>query len=156
VLSIKTNGMLTISSSTIARHELYINEIEFTHKDEVSLFGFLHDCGKFFETQYIISRKDLQILLSQNKAGIEILWQIENLFAGPHAAPASLNLIDLFGTTQVFDTCEIKLDVPHYQDELGNLKPSPGKELFFIEEVIPLNLAGEAKALRRPSKPASF
>ena len=136
--------MLTTPSNTFARHELYVNEIEFTRKDEVSLFGFMQDCGKFFETQYVISRKDLQILLSQNKAGIEILWQIEKLFAEPHAAPASLNLIDLFGTTQVFDTCEIKLDVPFYQDELGNLKPIRSKELFFIEEVTPLNKTGEA------------
>jgi len=148
--------MLTTASNTFARHELYINEIEFTHKDEVSLFGFLQDCGKFFETQYIISRKDLQILLSQNKAGIEILWQIENLFAGPHAAPASLNLIDLFGTTQVFDTCEVKLDVPHYHDEQGNLKPCPGKELFFIEEVTPLNRVGQAVAARPSATIASI
>ncbi len=140
--------MLTTPSNTFAKHELYVNEIEFTHKDEVSLFGFLQECGKFFETQYVISRKDLQILLSQNKAGIEILWQIEKLFAGPHAAPASLNLIDLFGTTQVFDTCEVKLDVPHYQDEQGNLKPCQTKELFFIEEVTPLNRIGKAPGAR--------
>lgn len=134
-----------MSTIPFAKHELYVNEIEFTCKEEVSLFGFLHDCGKFFETQYIISRKDLQILLSQNKAGIEILWQIETLFAGPHAAPASLNLIDLFGTTQVFDTCEIKLDVPHYHDQQGNLKPCHGNDLFFIEAVTPLNKTGEAR-----------
>jgi|GEM_PF-1335626 hypothetical protein len=143
--------MLTTPTIPFAKHELYVNEIEFTHKDEVSLFGFLQDCGKFFETQYVISRKDLQILLSQNKAGIEILWQIEHLFAGPHAAPASLNLIDLFGTTQVFDTCEIKLEVPFYQDEQGNLKPSRSKELFFIEKVTPLNRIGEAIGAR-PSR----
>ena len=138
--------MLTLPSIPFAKHELYINEIEFTRKDEVSLFGFLHDCGKFFETQYIISRKDLQILLSQHKAGIEILWQIETLFAGPHTAPASLNLIDLFGTTQVFDACEIKLAVPLYQNLQGHLKPCTGNDLFFIEEVTPLNKTGEAKS----------
>ena len=139
--------MSTTHSLPFAKHEIYVNEIEFTTKDEVSLFGFLQDCGKFFETQYIISRKDLQILLSQNRtAGIEILWQIENLFAGPHAAPASLNLIDLFGTTQVFDACEIKLDVPFYQDEHGNLMPCQSRELFFIEEVSPLKKSGEARA----------
>lgn len=143
--------MLTTPLNTFAKHELYVNEIEFTSREEISLFGFLQDCGKFFETQYVISRKDLQILLSQNKAGIEILWQIEHLFAGPHAAPASLNLIDLFGTTQVFDTCEIKLDVPFYRDELGNLRPSRNKELFFIEEVTPLNRAGEV-AYANPSR----
>jgi len=143
--------MLTAPSIPFAKHELYVNEIEFTYRDEVSLFGFLQDCGKFFETQYVISRKDLQILLSQNKAGIEILWQIEHLFAGPHATPASLNLIDLFGTTQVFDTCEIQLDVPLYRDEQGNLTPSRSNELFFVEKVTPLSRIGEA-AGSRPSR----
>jgi hypothetical protein len=142
--------MLPTNSIPFAKNEIYVNEIEFTAKDEVSLFGFIRDCGEFFETQYIISRKDLQILLSQNRtAGIEILWQIELLFAHPHSAPASLNLVDLFGTTQVFDACEIKLDVPFYQDELGNLKPCQNHELFFVEEVMPINRQGEP----RTSKP---
>jgi len=135
-------------SIPFAKNEIYVNEIEFTAKDEVSLFGFIQDCGKFFETQYIITRKDLQILLSQNKAGIEILWQIETLFAGPHATPASLNLIDLFGTTQVFDACEIKLDVPFYQDEHGNLSPCSSHEVLFVEEVTPLCRKGEARGLQ--------
>lgn len=137
--------MLT-APAPFAKHELYINEIEFTRKDEVSLFGFLHHGGKFFETQYIISRKGLQVLLSQNKAGIEILWQIERLFVGPHTSPASLNLIEMFGTTQVFDTYEIKLTAPIYQ---GNLKPLAGNDLFFIEEVTPLKRTGEAKTAFR-------
>ena len=138
--------MLPTNSTPFAKNEIYVNEIEFTAKDEVSLFGFIQDCGKFFETQYIISRKDLQILLSQNSnAGIEILWQIENLFAWPHSAPASLNLIDLFGTTQVFDACEIKLEVPFYQDEHGNPMPCHSHDLFFVEEVKPINRKGEAR-----------
>jgi len=140
--------MQPANSIPFAKNEIYVNEIEFTAKDEVSLFGFIQDCGKFFETQYIISRKDLQILLSQNRAGIEVLWQIEHLFAHPHSAPASLNLIDLFGTTQVFDACEIKLDVPFYQDELGNLKPCQTHELLFVEEVTPVNRKGEARGSR--------
>ena len=91
----------SISFNTLG---VYVNEIEFRTKEEVYLFGFIQDCGQFVETQYIISRKDLQILLSRNKrAGIEILWKIERLFVLPHEVPASLNLIDLFGTTQVFE-----------------------------------------------------
>jgi len=147
--------MSTIHSIPFAKHELYVNEIEFTRKDEVSLFGFLQECGKFFETQYIISRKDLQILLSQNSAGIEILWHIERLFAGPHATPASLNLVDLFGTTQVFDTCEIKLDVPFYQDEQGNLMPCQSHDLYFVEQVIPLDKKGEARGLKTEKNSAA-
>ncbi len=132
---------MTIAFPTpFAKHEIYVNEIEFRSKEEVSLYGFLHDCGQFHETQYVISRKDLQTLLSQNKrAGVEILWMIENLFVQPHASPASLNLIDLFGTTQVFEAGEIKLDVPFYEDEHGNLKPSAAREILFVEEVIPFD-----------------
>jgi hypothetical protein len=147
--------MLSNNASPLAKHEIYVNEIEFTHKDEVSLFGFLQHCGKFFETQYIISRKDLQILLSQNKAGIEILWQIENLFAYPHSSPASLNLIDLFGTTQVFDACEIKLTAPVYTARPGNLTPGQKHELFFIEQVTPLKRTGEARSVQTEKKFAS-
>jgi hypothetical protein len=137
--------MQTTNLKPLSRNEIYVNEIEFTCKDEVSLFGFIQDCGKFIETQYIISRKDLQILLSQNRnAGIEILWQIETLFAAPHSAPASLNLIDLFGTTQVFDACEITLELPLFREEQDEL---PGQKhfVFFVEEVLPLNLKGEAR-----------
>jgi hypothetical protein len=138
--------MSPANSMPFAKNEIYVNEIEFTNVDEVSLFGFLHDCGKFFETQYIITRKDLQILLSQNRrAGIEILWQIETLFAYPHSAPASLNLIDLFGTTQVFDACEIKLIAPICHNGPGNLAPGQTHELFFVEQVTPLKQTGEAR-----------
>jgi hypothetical protein len=138
--------MSPTNSNPLAKHELYVNEIEFTCKDEVSLFGFLQHCGKFFETQYIISRKDLQILLSHSgPAGIEILWQIENLFAYPHSAPASLNLIDLFGTTQVFDACEIKLGVPLFQNGGNSLMPGQSHDLFFVEEVTPHCKKGEAR-----------
>jgi len=148
--------MSPANASPLAKHEIYVNEIEFTHKDEVSLFGFLQHCGKFFETQYIISRKDLQILLSQNRpAGIEILWQIENLFAYPHSSPASLNLIDLFGTTQVFDACEIKLTAPIYFERPGNLMPGQNHELFFVEQVTPLKRTGEARTLNVERNSAS-
>ena len=126
--------MKATSSTLFTTREVYVNEIEFRSKEEVYLFGFLHDCGKFHETQYLISRKDLQTLLSRNKAGVEILWQIENLFVHPHAAPASINLIDLFGTTQVFEAWAIKLDTPAGADE--TLHPRNGG-LLFIEAIIP-------------------
>ena len=129
--------MKATNTSTLARHEIYVNEIVFFSKDEVSLFGFLHDCGKFFETQFVIGRNQLQMLLSNNPSGIEILWHIENLFAQPHRVPACINLVDLFGTTQVFEAQQIELDVPCYEDETGELKPCKSRELLFVEKIIP-------------------
>ncbi|MES2620112.1 MAG: hypothetical protein V4615_04600 [Bacteroidota bacterium] len=130
--------MTTIDNHTFARNEIYVNEIVFFSKEEVSLFGFLNQGQQFHETQYVINRKDLQLLLSQNKTGIEILWHIENLFVLPHEVPASLNLIDLFGTTQVFEANRIQLDIPFYKGADGELKPSGNNDLFFVQEVVPL------------------
>ena len=129
--------MTGTTNTTFAKREIYVNEIVFYAKDEVSLFGFIHEGGKFEETQFVIARNALQMLLSSNKAGIEILWHIENLFVQPHQVPAGINLIDLFGTTQVFAAQNIELDVPFYEDETGELKPCESRELLFVEQVIP-------------------
>ena len=129
--------MTATTSTTFAKGEIYVNEIVFYSKDEVSLFGFLHEGGKFHETQFVIARNALQMLLSNNKPGIEILWHIENLFMQPHRVPACINLIDLFGTTQVFEAQNIELDVPFYEDETGELKPCESHTLLFVEKIIP-------------------
>ena len=129
--------MTATTNTTFAKREIYVNEIVFYAKDEVSLFGFIHEGGKFEETQFVIARNALQMLLSANKPGIEILWHIENLFVKPHQVPASINLIDLFGTTQVFEAQNIELDVPFYEDETGELKPCNSRELLFVEQVVP-------------------
>ena len=100
------------SRTNFSKREMYVNEMVFSSKEEVSLFGFIHDGGKFFETEYIIGRNHLQMLLSQTKAGVEILWHIEHIFLLPHSAPASINLIDLFGTTQLFEAQKIEFGIP--------------------------------------------
>jgi len=130
--------MTTTDNHTFTKNEIYVNEIVFFSKEEVSLFGFLNQGEQFHETQYVIDRKDLQLLLSQNKTGIEILWHIENLFVLPHDVPATINLIDLFGTTQLFQADKIQLDIPFYKGEDGELKPSETNDLFFVQEVVPL------------------
>jgi len=130
--------MTTTTNTGFAKRAIYINEIVFFSKEDVSLFGFIHDSGKFEETQFVIARNALQMLLSSSKAGIEILWRIENLFIQPHQAPACISLIDLFGTTQIFEAQNIELDVPFYEDEAGKLRPSESRELLFVEQVIPL------------------
>lgn len=129
--------MTTTNNTAFAKREIYVNEIVFFSKDEVSLFGFVHECGKFQETQFVIARNALQMLLSANKSGIEILWHIENLFVQPHQAPACLNLVDLFGITQVLEAQNIELDVPFYEDETGELRPCESRNLLFVEQVIP-------------------
>ena len=91
-------------SLSTAACQLYVNEIEFQSRNEIYLYGFLQQDGKFFETRYHVSRNELQLILSQNKpVGLEVLWQIEKLFLHPHSIPATINLLELFGTTQVFN-----------------------------------------------------
>ncbi len=132
---------MTGSNTTIGKHEIYVNEIVFYSREEIHLLGFLHTGGNFIETEYLIARNQLQMLLSQTKTGIEILWRIENLFVLPHEVPATLNLIELFGTTQLFEAQHIQLDVPVYEDENGELKPEAAHGLLFVEQVIPFPCA---------------
>lgn len=127
--------------STFNKHELYVNEIVFYSKEEVSLMGFVQVCGKFFETEYIISRNQLQMLLSQTKSGIEILWRIETLFLLPHSSPACVNLIEQFGTTQIFEAKDIELDVAYETDETGASVPCQNLNVLFVENIIPFPAA---------------
>ena len=129
--------MSTITNTVFTKQEMYVNEIVFYSKTEVSLFGFVQACGNFLETEYVISRNDLQMLLSQTKTGIEILWHIESLFVLPHSVPASLNLVELLGTTQVFEAQNIELDVSYTEDEAGELVPSRNLNVLFVDKVIP-------------------
>lgn len=130
--------MSATNNTTLAKREIYVNEISFMSREEIYLFGFLLLDGRFHETQYVIERKDLQNLLSSNKQGVEILWRIEELFVQAHQVPATINLIDLFGTTQVFAAQNIEMDLPFFEDEDGELRPSNNHELLFVEKVTPL------------------
>ncbi|MFN8322220.1 MAG: hypothetical protein U0T74_06130 [Chitinophagales bacterium] len=123
--------MSYVTNTILSRREVYVNEIVFYSKNEISLFGFFQNDKSFSETQYVISRNDLQLLLSSNQTGIEILWCIENLFVVPHEVPASINLIDLFGITQVFEAESILLEVPFTENE------TPLNELLFVSRVRP-------------------
>ncbi len=129
----------TNNTGTLAKTEIYVNEISFLSREEIYLFGFIFQEGKFLETQYVIGRHDLQMLLSGSKQGVEILWRIEELFVQPHQVPASINLIDLFGTTQVLEAQNIEMDLPYYEDESGNLQPFTRHGLLFVDKVTPLS-----------------
>ena len=121
---------------SLSKREIYVNEIEFCGTNEVYLFGFVLTSGKFIETQYVITRKDLQLLLSRNRpVGIEILWHIENVFLHPHSSPVLINLIELFGATQVFEASEIRLSTPLRDNEPGVHNPGQQPKLMFVEEV---------------------
>ncbi len=120
----------------LTRREIYVNEIEFCSTSEVYLFGFVLNCGKFVETQYVISRKDLQVLLSRNRpVGVEILWHIERLFLHPHSSPAVINLIELFGTIQIFEASAIRLSSPQPESQPGTHLNGQQPQLMFVEEV---------------------
>ena len=124
------------ANTTLTVQEILVNEIVFYSREEVSLFGFLHTGGKYHETEFVIARNTLQTLLSKSgQTGIEILWRMEQLFLHPHEVPAVINLIDVFGTTQELTAPEIKLEVPVYEDESGELVAEKGLSLLFVEQV---------------------
>lgn len=105
--------MSSNKNTTLTRSEVFVNEIVFYNCDNVSLLGFMQKGKAFQETEYIISRHHLYTLLNANaKQGLEIQRRIENLFATPHAVPATVNLIDMFGTTQVLQANEMLLSLP--------------------------------------------
>lgn len=124
------------NNTQLTRKEIFVNEIEFCTNREVYLFGHVLNCGEFIETQYVITRKDLQVLLSRNRPlGIEILWHIESLFLHPHSSPVVINLVELFGTAQVFEASEIKLSLPEQAVEADTSFFRPQPRLMFVEEV---------------------
>lgn len=124
-------------NTTLTVKEILVNEIVFFSREDASLFGFLHNGGKYHETEYVIGRNTLQTLLScSGQAGSEILWRIEQLFLHPHEVPATINLVDVFGTTQELTATQILLAVLVYKDENGELLPMQTWELLFVEEVI--------------------
>ncbi|MFN8287309.1 MAG: hypothetical protein U0V74_11170 [Chitinophagales bacterium] len=117
--------------------EVFINEVVFYSRTQVSLFGFIYKQDTFHETEFRIGRQALQNLLSQNgQLGVELLWTIERLFTYPHAMPARINIVDAYGTTQALKASAIHIDLPWYENEQGELKPSPTYSLLFIEEVL--------------------
>lgn len=128
--------MATGNNPLFTYRELYVNEIEFSSTTEVYLFGFVLDCGKFVETQCVITRKDLQVLLSRNRpVGVEILWHIERLFLHPHSSPAVINLIELFGTAQILEASAIRLSAPLLLGQPGTHLNGQQPRLMFVEEV---------------------
>lgn len=131
------------ANSTLTVQEILVNEIVFYSREEVSLFGFLHTGGKYHETEFVIARNTLQTLLSKSKqTGIEILWRIEQLFLHPHEVPATINVVEVFGTTQELKAAEIVLEMPVYQEEGGELMTSETLGLLFVERV---NTAAEVR-----------
>lgn len=105
--------MTSNKNTTLTKREVFVNEIVFYNRDNISLLGFMQKGRAFNETEYIISRQHLHTLLNANgKQGLEIQRRIADLFATPHAVPATVNLIDLFGTTQILQANEMLLSQP--------------------------------------------
>ncbi len=104
--------MKTTKQLSTVKQEIYVNEIEFYSRSKVYLYGFVFHGGTYREAQFVINRQQLSALLSQNrKTGTEILWLIERLFVLPHAAPATINLVEAFGTTQMLRAACIELEM---------------------------------------------
>lgn len=102
--------MTNNKNTTLSKNEIFVNEIVFYNRDNISLLGFVQQGKKFVETEYIISRAHLHtLLLANGKSGREVKRHIEQLFATPHQVPATINLIDMMGTTQALEAKEITL-----------------------------------------------
>jgi hypothetical protein len=130
--------MTTNSHNTLTKAEIFVNEIVFNGRNDISLLGFVHHGGQFFETEYSIERTQLETLLTHTKTcGNEVLRRIEQLFAHPHAVPASINLIDLFGTTQALEAKQIVLTAHNDTDSYSTLQVETVKtgntnRIFFL------------------------
>lgn len=124
------------AENTLNLQLLLVNEIVFYTREEISLYGFIHRDNDYVETEYVISRNHLQMLLSQNgKTGIEILWRLEQLFVQPHEVPATLNLVELFGTTQELKAADISLTLGEYELENEGETEDDLMELLFVNAV---------------------
>ena len=124
------------AENTLNLQELLVNEVVFYSSEEISLYGFIHRDNNYVETEYVISRNHLQMLLSQNgKTGIEILWRLEQLFVQPHEVPATLNLVELFGTTQELKAAGISLTLGEYETENEGETEDDLMELLFVNAV---------------------
>ena len=130
--------MRSQSPNQLNEQKIYVNEIVFYSRSEVSLFGFIEQGGRYYETEYLIGRKNLQLLLSQSKEGVEILWHIEKLFVLPHQVPATINLVDLFGTTQMLEAGNIELENPYYKGGNDEVRAEKRTGLLFVQAVRPL------------------
>lgn len=124
------------AENTLNLQELLVNEVVFYSREEISLYGFIHRDNNYVETEYVISRNHLQMLLSQNgKTGIEILWLLEQLFVQPHEVPATLNLVELFGTTQELKAAGISLTLGEYETENEGETEDDLMELLFVNAI---------------------
>ncbi|MBS1613864.1 MAG: hypothetical protein JST49_13665 [Bacteroidetes bacterium] len=102
--------MTNNKNTTLSKNEIFVNEIVFYNRDNISLLGFVQQGKKYAEAEYIISRAHLYtLLLANGKSGREVKRHIEQLFATPHQVPATINLIDMMGTTQALEAKEITL-----------------------------------------------
>ncbi len=134
--------MIQNERALISKSELYINEVVFYSREDISLLGFIQDGSRFCEAEIIIDRANLQRLLSCNKGrGTEVLWRMENLFVYPHQVPAIIDMIGLFGTTQVFEAGEIRLD-PMALEGMQEITVAENEMLvLYVESVIDNNPA---------------
>lgn len=115
--------------------QLYVNEIQFADNEEVYLLGFSERNGGFVETKYVSSPGQLEELLSQSgRNGKEILARIESAFSRPHASPFVLDLVDMFGLTQILESEQIVLEPAVVPDETTPVHNLP--ETLFVQEII--------------------
>jgi hypothetical protein len=121
--------------TTYTTRQLYVNEIHFADNEEVFLLGFSEKEGNFIEAKYVSSPAQLDDLLAQSgKNGREIMNRIETSFAHPHTSPFVIDLVDMFGLTQILESEQIVLEPASALDESTPVHNMP--ETLFVQEII--------------------
>ncbi len=116
--------------------EIFVQRIVFTGRNRLEMYGFCQKDGEFIETIYILTRATLERLLLRNgRLGDTLLKTIENLFLYPNRAQLEIDMIELFGMTQVFSADAIKMEFP-WINTPEECRAVDDYRKLYIEEVV--------------------
>jgi len=118
----------------IYTQQLYVNEIVLANDEEIHLLGFSKQAGQFVPVNVIGNYDQLYELLYQSgKVGNEIALRIDVTLSAPHAAPLSIDLVDLFGLTQILACRSMVLEPADEQPLITSVHNRP--ETLFVQHI---------------------
>jgi hypothetical protein len=127
----------TTKKAVFVKNEIYLEEIEFITKEEVSIVGIIETERGLERAQYVLDKRKFHFLLKNaGIVGREIIQIITDKFNLPHEVPVIINLATVFGKPIYIGNCALRLTRSYYQDSYtGQWKVDYSTNLFFIEEV---------------------
>lgn len=134
----------SIRKAVFDKNEIFIEEIEFITKQEVSVIGEIQTEFGMEKAQYVMDKRILHYLLKKSgKVGNEIIRLITDKFQLPHEVPVIVNLKEYFGYAICVSNCAVRLARSYYKDDFtGQWKVDYSTNLFFIEAVKPIAAVG--------------